>query len=79
MRQSRSAIHTNPFPPPCRKGLWLGLAAGVILRLSRRPLPDATGADLKRHDYSASTQRIGVCFTERIRAAFRFRWIREIF
>jgi len=37
-----------------------------------------TGADLRRQDYAASTQRLGVRFTERVRDVFRFRWMREI-
>jgi hypothetical protein len=59
--------------------LWLGLAAGLLARLFPTRLPDITGDDLRRNDYSTSTQRMGVRFTERIRNVFRFRWIREIF
>ena len=62
-----------------RKALWLGFAGGLISRLFRTPLPDVTTEDWRRHDYSASTQRMGVRFTERIRNTFRLRWIREIF
>jgi hypothetical protein len=61
------------------QALWLGWASGCIARLFPTPLPRVTGADLKRHDYAASTQRMGIRFTERIRRAFRGRWIREIF
>jgi hypothetical protein len=57
----------------------LGLAAGLIARLFKTPLPEATSADLRKHDYSTSTQRMGVRFTERIRNVFRLRWIRELF
>jgi hypothetical protein len=57
----------------------LGWASGCIVRLFPTSLPKVTGADLKRHDYAANTQRMGVRFTERIRRAFRGRWIREIF
>jgi hypothetical protein len=53
--------------------------AGLIARLFRTRLPEVTGEDLQRNDYSTSTQRMGVRFTERIRNAFRLRWIREIF
>ncbi len=64
---------------PRRNALWLGFVGGLISQLSRTALPDVTCADLQRHDYSTSTQRLGVRFTERVRNAFRFRWIREIF
>lgn len=62
-----------------RRALWLGRAAVLIARLFKTPLPDATSEDLKKHDYSTSTQRMGIRFTDRIRNAFRLRWIREIF
>jgi hypothetical protein len=62
-----------------RKSLWLGLAGGLFARLFPAPRSEVTCADLRRHDYSISTQRMGVRFTERIRDVFRFRWIREIF
>jgi hypothetical protein len=34
--------------------------------------------DLKEADFSASTQRLGVRFTERIRDVFRFKWLKKI-
>jgi hypothetical protein len=57
----------------------LGLAAGLLARLSRTSSPKVTGADLRTHDYATSTQRMGVRFNERVRNMFRLRWIREIF
>jgi hypothetical protein len=59
--------------------LRLGLVGGLMSGLFRAPLPEVTGEDLQRHDYSTSTQRLGVRFTERVRNVFRLRWIREIF
>jgi hypothetical protein len=79
MRQEAVRIRTDAAKAPRAKALWLGLAAGLIARLFPARLPEATSEDLRRNDYSASTQRMGVRFTERIRNAFRFRWIREIF
>ncbi|MCX5643223.1 MAG: hypothetical protein NTZ17_00840 [Phycisphaerae bacterium] len=72
-------IHTSPARGADRRALWLGLAAGLIARLFKTPLPDATSEDLRNCNYSTSTQRMGIRFTERIRNAFRLRWIREIF
>lgn len=60
-----------------RRGLWLGLLAGVMARLSRRKLPEITPADLKKHDHPANTQRLGLRFTERIRDTFRFKWLKR--
>ncbi len=68
-----------PAAPRRKKAVWLGLAGGLISRSFRTALPDVTPADLKKQDYAMSTQRLGVRFTERIRNAFRLRWIREIF
>jgi hypothetical protein len=79
MQREAIRVHADTAKARRAKALWLGRAAGLLARLSRTRLPAATRADLRRNDYSASTQRIGVRFTERIRNAFRLRWIREIF
>jgi len=79
MPQTTMRIHTSPAKGAGRKALWLGLAAALISRLFQTPLPDLTSEDLGKRDYSTSTQRMGIRFTERIRNAFRLRWIREIF
>jgi hypothetical protein len=79
MRQPSLAVHASRRTRPGRKALWLGLAAGLISRLSRTPSLGVTCADFRRHDYPTSTQRMGVRVTERIRNMFRLRWIREIF
>ncbi len=79
MQQAAMRVHASPAKAPRAKALWLGLVGGLFARLARTRLPEVTSADLRRNNYSTSTQRIGVRFTERIRNAFRLRWIREIF
>ena len=79
MRQARMRIHTSPAKGAGRRALRLGLTAALISRLFQTRLPDVTSEDLGKRDYSTSTQRMGIRFTERIRNAFRHRWIREIF
>jgi hypothetical protein len=64
--------------PRSKRALWLGFAGSLLARLLGRRLPPVTGADLKRHDYPTSTQRMGVRFTKRIRDTFRFRWLRKM-
>ncbi len=64
---------------PRKNARWLGFLGGLIAQLSKTAPPDVTRADLHRQDYSTSTQRLGVRFTERVRNVFRLRWIREIF
>jgi len=79
MPQAVVRVHTRPAKASGAKALWLGFAAGLIARRFRTRRPEVTGEDLRKNDYSTSTQRMGVRFTERIRNAFRLRWIREIF
>jgi hypothetical protein len=79
MQRATMRVHTNPARISRAKALWLGRAAGLLARLFPTRLPDIDREDLQRNDYSTSTQRMGVRFTERIRNAFRLRWIREIF
>lgn len=79
MRQTAMRVHASPAKAPGAKALRLGLVGGLLARLFRTRLPEVTCEDLQRNDYSTSTQRMGVRFTERVRNAFRFRWIREIF
>ena len=57
--------------------LALGFIAGLILVLFPKSVHKHTTEDLKRAEFKTSTQRLGIRFTERIRNAFRFRWIRE--
>lgn len=59
------------------RALWLGLASIVLARVLPGRIGRVSNADLRRHDYRTSTQRMGVRFTDRLRDAFRFRWIRR--
>jgi hypothetical protein len=56
---------------------FFGFIAGIISAVfgSRTVKPNAK--DLKNADFSTSTQRLGVRFTDRIRDVFRFRWIKK--
>ncbi|MBN1795315.1 MAG: hypothetical protein JW804_01450 [Sedimentisphaerales bacterium] len=60
-----------------KKGSILGWAAGVFSGLSGKKNTKPTEKDLSRLDFKASTQKIGVSLTERIRDVFRFKWIRK--
>ncbi|MDH7600094.1 MAG: hypothetical protein QHH07_10750 [Sedimentisphaerales bacterium] len=60
----------------------MGLRKQIITRLAARLAcgigrPKVSVQDLSRMEFKASTQRIGVRFTERIRQIFRYRWIRR--
>jgi len=58
------------------RSLWLGYLAATLSRLSPRAR-EIHPADLKRHAYTTSTQRLGLRFTERLRKTFRHRWLRK--
>ena len=60
-----------------RKASWLGALVGLVACLPGRSRWRIDPAQLRRHDYSTSTQRLGVCFVERIRRTFRFRWLNK--
>ena len=64
-------------PRPGRKAAWFGCIAGLLSRLRIRRASAITADDLRKRDYPASTQRMGLRFTERIRDTFRFRWLKR--
>jgi hypothetical protein len=53
-------------------GFFAGLFLSVFGKKHR-----VAEEDFKRNEFSTSTQRLGVRFTDRIRDVFRFRWIRK--
>jgi len=54
----------------------LGLIASVASALFGKSLKAGAG-DIKRADFGTSTQRMGVCFTDKIRNVFRNRWLKK--
>jgi len=72
--QTKRRAHENARP---RRGWWLGYVLAMVLRPSPKYRPPITSTDLQRHDHGVSTQRLGIRFTERIRATFRHRWLRK--
>ena len=50
-------------------------AAGLLSLFGKSP-PKPTADDLRRVDFSTSTQRLGVRFSEKIRDVFRFKWLK---
>jgi hypothetical protein len=55
---------------------FLGLIAGWLLSLFGKSLPKPETEDLKQADFKASTQHLGIRFSEKIRDVFRFRWLK---
>jgi hypothetical protein len=53
----------------------LGLLAGILATVFGRGPAKPAAKDLKDAEFSTSTQRLGVRFTERIRDVFRFKWL----
>ena len=56
------------------KQAWLAFWAGRFISQGDTKI---TSGDLFRSDFSSSTQRLGLRFTDRIRQTFRFRWLRR--
>jgi hypothetical protein len=54
-------------------GLLAGLIASVFGKNTGRTKP----ADLAKTEFKASTQRLGLTFTEKIRDTFRFKWLKK--
>jgi len=58
------------------KKTFIGSIGGNLLLLfGKRPQP--TSEDIQKMEFKASTQRMGVRFTDKIRDVFRFRWLKK--
>ena len=55
---------------------FFGLLAGGLLSLFGRAPAKPGLDDLKRADFTTSAQRLGICFGEKVRDVFRFRWLK---
>ena len=54
------------------------IARAAALLLSHRDTHEyISNNDLQKHDFPASTQRLGIRFTDSLRDFFRRRWIRK--
>ena len=56
----------------CQKQRKLGFLAGSLLNLFCKKPPKIS---LREFDCPTSTQRMGLCFSEKIRDLFRLKWI----
>jgi len=54
----------------------LGLAAGLCMKMFGKRSRQG-GETQKKLDFSTSSQRMGVRFTEKVRNRFRERWLRK--
>jgi hypothetical protein len=61
--------------PHNKKSSRLGFLAGVAALFSKR---DKTSAeDMQKLEFKTSTQWMGIRFTDKIRDAFRHKWIKK--
>jgi hypothetical protein len=51
---------------------------GLITSVYSLFRPKATSNDLRKMEFSASTQKMGVRFTDKIRDIFRHRWVKKV-
>jgi hypothetical protein len=56
---------------------FFGSLAGSILLLFGKSPAKPTPEDLKNAEFKTSTQALGIRFNERIRKAFRFKWLKK--
>ncbi len=56
----------------------LGFIAGILTSVFGAGAAKPTAKDLKDAEFSTSTQRLGVRFTDRIRDVFRFKWLKKV-
>jgi len=77
MGEPKLKLRRFSLPRRSGKAAWLGYAAALLSRLRIGRRYKVTPHDLRKHDFPASTQRMGIRFTERIRDTFRFRWLRR--
>ncbi|MDH4202778.1 MAG: hypothetical protein OEV87_07775 [Phycisphaerae bacterium] len=61
------------IPKQKRLGLWAGL---LLTLFGKSPRPDSE-AELYKKDFHPNTQKMGLRFSERIRNAFRHRWLKR--
>jgi len=59
-----------------RKSL-LGFLAGGFLSLFGKSPAKPAADDLRRAEFSTSTQRLGIRFSEKMRDVFRFKWLKK--
>ncbi len=58
----------------CGRGLFL---FGLIVSICSLFKSKVKNDDLKKMEFSASTQKMGVSFTDKIRDIFRHKWIKK--
>jgi hypothetical protein len=59
------------------KNCGISFLLRLITAISLLFRPKATSEDIKKIEFSASTQKMGVRFTDKIRDIFRYRWIKR--
>jgi len=61
---------------PNPKSRRLGFSAGLLLNLFSRKSRPHSAKELYQKDFRPNTKKMGLRFTDRIRNAFRSRWLR---
>jgi hypothetical protein len=56
----------------------LGFLAGLLATVLGTKAAKPSMEDLKRAEFTTSTQRLGIRFTDRIRDVFRFKWLKKM-
>jgi hypothetical protein len=59
-----------------RKSNRLALGAGLLLSVFGRKPRSHSADELYKKDFRPNTQKMGLCFTERLRKVWRPKWLR---
>jgi len=60
-----------------KTNIVLGFITGILAKVSGTKPAKPSAENLKEAEFGASTQRLGIRFTERIRDVFRFKWLKK--
>jgi hypothetical protein len=58
------------------KSHHLGFGASLLLTVFGRKAKPLSSAELYKQDFHPNTQKMGLHFSDRVRKAFRLRWLR---
>jgi hypothetical protein len=61
-----------------KKKMFTARAAGIILAVFGKLCAKMDAEELGKKDFKISTQLLGVSFSEKLRNAFRSKWLRRV-
>jgi hypothetical protein len=72
-----NGLQVRNMRPRKKRNAFIGWLAGVLSSWFGGQRTKPTQDDLRRVDFNASTQRLGIRFSKKIRDVFRFKWLKK--